>query len=168
MQDGLKSIIVGIHLIKYAQLYIIEKLASKSMKVGKLLKCILNQHFLAGYQSDSIDFHFFIKLWDLIILSLRKLLSGGDTSINSISHATMLVQIQNLSEYDWAGGEGRRWWRGTGRSWRRKRCLMQDDGEEDKKLEHEVVNITLFQHDQNFQLWYETSICDAKFHLFYK
>ena len=45
---------------------------------------------------------------------------------------------------------------------------MQDDGEEEKKLEHEVVIITLFQHDQNFYLWYETSICDAKFHLFYK
>ena len=49
MLVGTKSIKVGILLIKYAQLYIIEKLASKSMKVGKLLKCILNQHFLAGY-----------------------------------------------------------------------------------------------------------------------
>ena len=68
------------------------------MKVGKLLKCILNQYFLAGYQSDSIDFHFFIKLY----LGTKR---APDDSV----YPTMLVQTQNLSEYDWAeeiGGKG--------------------------------------------------------------
>ena len=58
MLVGTKPIIVGILLIKYAQLYIIKKLASKSMKIGPLLKCILNQHFLAR-----LTFTFFILLF---------------------------------------------------------------------------------------------------------
>ena len=44
-------------------------------------------------------------------------------------------------------GGGRRWWRGTGRSWTRRRSLMQDDVEED---EEEVVIMIVFEHDQNF------------------
>ena len=68
------------------------------MKVGTLLKCIFNQHFLAGYQSDSIDFHFFIKV------------EFGDQK-GAPDYSVYLVQIQNWLEYVWAeevggGGEG--------------------------------------------------------------
>ena len=64
------------------------------MKIGPLLKCILNQDFLAR-----LTFTFFILLF-----------GGPKGPPNKSVFPKILVQIQYLSEYNWAeevGGGGK-------------------------------------------------------------